>query len=180
MKKCLSFVLAMAMVASFIVCPAMAIEPTEMEKINIGDVIAHSETWVTPNKRIEVTVYDLGDGVTCTETIIDDYGNNLQRASGTKTQTSTVEIKKSTEVIATITVSGTFSYDGKDVKVTDSSYSRSVKLGYTEDSWSTGQRDSNAWVDNAIVNAILIVKERDNDSGKSYTGYAYVSCGKNG
>ena len=70
-----------------------------------GNIISHDETWITPNKHVEVTVYDLDDGFTLTETITtEDTGFNLLRASGTKTQSSTVEIKNGSAIAATITV----------------------------------------------------------------------------
>ena len=106
--------LLMATVLSISAVPtALASNVSESET---GQVVSHSEEWVSPNKRVEVTVYDLGDGFTATETITDEYVSGVQRASGTKTQTSTVEIKNKSVVAATITVSGTFSYDGSDFK----------------------------------------------------------------
>lgn len=143
-----------------------------------GDIISRSETWVTPYKHAEITVYDLGDGFTSTETITEEYESGLLRASGTKTKSSTVEIKNGSAVAATITIKGSFSYDGSSAIVTSASYSRSVKSGYTEDSWSTNKRDSSALYGDAMVNAMLIVK--NNSSGKTYIGNAMITCSKDG
>mgnify|MGYP001861038112 CR=1 FL=1 len=143
---------------------------------NNQSIISHSETWVTPQKNIEVTVYDLGDGFTATETVTSEY--KLEKASGIKKQTSTTEIKNKSEVAATITVFGEFSYDGKSARVIDCSYSKSIKSGYSEISWSTNKRDSSILYGDAIVNASLNVK--NNSTGKSYVGLCMVTCGKNG
>jgi hypothetical protein len=143
-----------------------------------GNIISHSETWVTPYKHVEVTVYDLGDEFTSTETITTERnGSGLLRSSGTLTQSSTVEIKNGSAVAATITVKGSFSYNGSKATVTSASHSRSVKSGYTEASWSTNKGDSSTLSD-AYVGASLTVK--NNSSGKSYSGSAKVTCGKNG
>lgn len=168
--------LLMATVLSISAVPtALASNVSESET---GQVVSHSEEWVSPNKRVEVTVYDLGDGFTATETITDEYVSGVQRASGTKTQTSTVEIKNKSVVAATITVSGTFSYDGSKAEVVKSSYSRTISSGYTEDQWATGERDSSLLMGDALVNAILIIKH--DETGRTYTGTAQVTCSKNG
>ncbi|WP_312447087.1 hypothetical protein, partial [Lacrimispora sp.] len=78
---------------------------------------------------------------------------------------------------ATITVKGSFSYNGSNATVTSASHSRSVKSGYTETSWSTNKGGSSTLSD-AYVGASLTVK--NNSSGKSYSGSAKVTCGKNG
>lgn len=149
---------------------------SEISSNTNGNIISHSETWVTPFKYVEVTVYDLGDGFTATEMVTDDI--SLLRASGTKSQKATTEIKNGSTVAATLTVSGTFSYDGKSAKITDYSSSRSVKSGYAEDSWSTTKRDSSFLYGDARVHSILTVKK--NGSSKTYVAFVQVTCGKNG
>lgn len=139
-------------------------------------IISHSDTWVTPQKHVAITVYDLGDGFTAKETTVDEYV--LTRATGTKTQTKTYEVKDKSVIAAIVTVSGTFTYDGNDCIVVNASHSRTVYSGYTEDSWSTGQRDYHWFYGNAIVSALLVVT-RDTD-GKKFVGNVMVTCGKNG
>jgi hypothetical protein len=166
----------LVMILTFVM-PTAAFASETPDNTN-GNIISHSETWVTPYKHAEVTVYDLGDGFTSTETITEEYESCLLRASGTKTKSSTVEIKNGSAVAATITVKGSFSYNGSNATVTSASHSRSVKSGYTEDSWSTNKRDSSTLYGDAMVSAMLTVK--NNSSGKTYVGNAMVTCGKNG
>ncbi|GLC79283.1 hypothetical protein [Lacrimispora brassicae] len=176
-KQLSKSILAILLVMVFTFVMATAAFASEALDNANGNIISHSETWVTPYKHVEVTVYDLGDGFTSTEIITDEYGTGLQRASGTKTQKSTVEIKNGSAVAATITVSGTFSYDGSSAKVTDYSHSKSVKSGYTETSWSTNKGGSGLLSD-AYVGASLTIKQTS--TSKTYSGSAKVTCGKNG
>ena len=173
-KKMSAVILALVLSLSLCI-PAFASDTSVSANQNI---ISHSEEWIAQNKRVEVTVYDLGNVFTATETITDEYVSGVQRASGTKTQTSTVEIKNKSVVAATITVSGTFSYDGSKAEVVKSSYSRTISSGYTEDQWATGERDSSLLMGDALVNAILIIKH--DETGRTYTGTAQVTCSKNG
>lgn len=167
--------LLMATVLSISAVPtALASNVSESET---GQVVSHSEEWVSPNKRVEVTVYDLGDGFTATETITDEYVSGAQRASGTKTQTSTVEVKNGSDVAATITVSGTFSYDGSKATVIDYSHSKSIRTGYEETGWGTAKGNS-GFLRDAYVSAELTVKQLS--TSKSFSGTAKVTCSKNG
>lgn len=176
-KKSKAQLAALLVMALTFVMPTVAFAsetPTDANE----NIIYHNETWVTPNKHIEVTVYDLGDGFTSTETITtEDVISKLLRASGTKTQNSTIEIKNGSTVAATITVEGTFSYDGNKATVTSYSQSKSVKTGYTQTSWNTQNSNSGLFSD-AYVSASLTVK--NDNTGKSYSGSAKVTCGKNG
>lgn len=166
----------LVMILTFVM-PTMAFASETPDNTN-GNIISHSETWITPYKHVEVTVYDLGDEFTSTETITTEHnGSGPLRSSGTLTQSSTVEIKNGSAVAATITVKGSFSYNGSQATVTSANHSRSVKSGYTETSWSTNKGNSGILSD-AYVGASLTVK--NNSSGKSYSGSAKVTCGKNG
>lgn len=167
----------LVMVLTFIM-PTMAFASEAPDNAD-DNIIYHNETWVAPNKHIEVTVYDLGDGYTSTETITtEDVTSGLLRASGTKTQSSTVEIKNGKTIAATVTVSATFSYDGKTAIVVDSSHSKSIKTGYSEKSYSELARDMSLLYGDAMANTSLSVK--DDSTGKAYAGLAVVYCGKNG
>ncbi len=167
----------LVMILTFVM-PTAAFASETSDNTN-GNIISHSETWVTPYKHVEVTVYDLGDEFTSMETITTERNGSalLRSSSGTLTQSSTVEIKNGSAVAATITVKGSFSYNGSKATVTSASHSRSVKSGYTETSWSTNKGGSSTLSD-AYVGASLTVK--NNSSGKSYSGSAKVTCGKNG
>lgn len=171
-KRILTAVLALSLAFTFSITSFAVDESTDSG----ATVISHSETWVTPQKHVTVTVYDLGDGFTATETTVDEYA--LTRATGTKTQTKTYEVKDKSVVAATVTVSGTFSYDGKDCIVVSASHSRTVYSGYTEDSWSTNKRDSSWLYGDAMVNALLVITR--NTDGKKFFGNVMVTCGKNG
>lgn len=142
------------------------------------NIISHSVNWVDPNKKVEITEYDLGDGFTATETVVNEYTVGLTRASGTKEQTSTYELKHSKEVVATVTAKGKFSYDGNEAIVVSSDCSRTVKSGYTETQWSTSSQNSSFWTGSARITAILMVEH--NDTGRSITGVAEVTCSKDG
>ena len=142
---------------------------------NNQSIISHSETWVTPQKNIEVTVYDLGDGFTATETVTSEY--KLEKASGIKKQTSTTEIKNKSEVAATITVFGEFSYDGKSAKVISYNHSRAIMPGHTEISWNTSKGDS-GFLSDAYVKASITV--RQTSTSKTFSDSAKVTCDKNG
>lgn len=171
-KQFLTAALALCLCFTFSITSLAVDESTDLD----DTIISHSETWVTSQKHIAVTVYDLGDGVIATETTVDEYG--LTRATGIKTQTKTYEIKDKSVLAATITVSGTFSYNGNDCTVDSASQSRTIYSGYSEDSWATGQRDYNWFFGDAIVSASLIIT-RDTD-GKKFPGVVMVTCGVNG
>lgn len=141
------------------------------------NMISNSENWVTPYKHVEVSIFDLGDGFSSIETTIKEYEIGLQRAAGSITQTKTVEIKNGKEVAATITVSGTFSYDGDSAKVTRSNHTRDVKSGYTETAWSTSESNS-GFLSDAVVQASLTVKHEN--SGKKFSETVKITCDKNG
>ena len=184
MKKMLCSILSVLMlvacttVSASASTPAVAFVSEALDNAN-ENIISHNKTWVAPNKYVEVTVYDLDDGFTLTETITtEDAGFNLLRASGTKTQSSTVEIKNGKILAATVTVKATFSYDGKTAIVTESSHSKSIKPGYSESSYSTLKRDMSLLYGDAMANTSLSVK--NNSTGKVYAGIALVTCGKNG
>ena len=172
-KKMSAVILALVLSLSLCI-PAFASDTSVSANQNI---ISHSEEWIAQNKRMEVTVYDLGDGFTATETITDEYVSGAQRASGTKTQTSTVEVKNGSDVAATITVSGTFSYDGSKATVIDYSHSKSIRTGYEETGWGTAKGNS-GFLRDAYVSAELTVKQLS--TSKSFSGTAKVTCSKNG
>ena len=146
------------------------------EPVDVKEIVYYFEEWVTPQTFVATTVYDLGDGFTATQTITTSYAA-VTRASGTLTQTSTVEVKNGTSVAATLTVIGNFSYDGKSATVLSASHSRSVKDGYTETVWSTGSGNS-GFLRDAYVTASLTVKQ--NSTGKSFSETAKVTCSKSG
>lgn len=175
-KRLGSLLLAILMTVSLSFGLSSVAFASDYESEDTQDIIYQVEEWVTPQTFVTTTVYDLGDGFTATETITTSY-DAVTRASGTLTQTSTVEIKNGTSVAATITVFGRFSYDGKSATVLSASYSKSVKPGYTETSWSTGQGNS-GFLHGAYVTATLKVKQ--NSTGKSFSETAKVTCSKNG
>lgn len=170
-------ILAAVLVVIMSLCLAPAAFAAETQEQGTESIISHSVNWVEPNKRIEITEYDLGDGFTATETVVDEYTVGLMRNSGTKTQTKTVEIKNGTSVAATITVSGTFSYDGKDAKVTSYSHDKDIKAGYTETGSGTSKGNSGL-LNDAYVSAQLTVKQTS--TSKSFSATAKVTCSKNG
>lgn len=174
MKKRIIATVMVAIMSISLVPAAFAAAPREQK---LERVISHSESWVEPNKKVEITEYDLGDGFTAIETVVDEYNVGLTRSSGTKTQEKTVEIKNGTSVAATITVSGTFTYDGKKAKVTSYSQSRTVKPGYTETSWGASKGNSGL-LNDAHVSAQLTVKQTS--TSKSFSASATITCSKNG
>jgi hypothetical protein len=89
----------------------------------------------------------------------------------------TAEIKNGTDVAATITVYGRFSYDGSSATVINYSHSKSIKSGYTESSWTTSKGNS-GFLQDAFVGASLTVKETS--TSKTYSKSAKVTCSKNG
>lgn len=175
MKKLVSTAIMVVALSLCLVPAAFAAEPQEQ---GTESIICHSVNWVEPNKRVEITEYDLGDGFTATETVVYEYSVGLTRASGTLEQTSTYELKHSGKVAATVTAKGKFSYDGNEAIVVSNSCSRTVKSGYTETSWSSSSQNSSIWTGSARVTAILMVEH--DDTGKSITGVAEVTCSKDG
>ena len=154
MRKAVAAAILVFAMSLTLVPAAFALEPQEQKK---EIVTSHSENWMGPNKWVEITEYDLGDGFTAIKTVVDEYSVGLERASGTK---------------------GKFSYDGKTAKVVSSSYSRSIEPGYTETQWSTSKQDSSLLTGYARVTAILMVE--NDDTGRSFTGVAEVTCSKDG
>lgn len=76
--KVISFIL----VISALTCGSMA--TAYANKLNDGmqgKVISHSIQHISPTKQIEVTVYDLGDGYTATETTVTEDTSMMSRAS---------------------------------------------------------------------------------------------------
>ncbi|OUN12024.1 hypothetical protein B5G40_04960 [Flavonifractor sp. An9] len=175
MRKAVAAAILVFAMSLTLVPAAFALEPQEQKK---EIVTSHSENWMGPNKWVEITEYDLGDGFTAIKTVVDEYSVGLERASGTKEQTSTYELKHKKELVATVTARGKFSYDGKTAKVVSSSYSRSIEPGYTETQWSTSKQDSSLLTGYARVTAILMVE--NDDTGRSFTGVAEVTCSKDG
>ncbi|OUN12026.1 hypothetical protein [Flavonifractor sp. An9] len=174
MKKRMIATAMVAIMSISLVPAAFAADPQEQK---LESVISHSERWVDSNKKVEITEYDLGDGFTAIETVLDEYNVGLTRNSGTKTQEKTVEIKNGTSVAATITVSGTFTYDGKKATVTSYSHSRTVKPGYTETGWGASKGNSGL-LNDAYVSAKLTVKQTS--TSKSFSKTAEITCSKNG
>lgn len=179
MRKAVVAVILVLAMSLTLVPAAFAAEPQEQKK---EIVTSHSENWIEPNKRLEITEYDLGDGYTAIKTVVDDYSVGLTRAfgtkSGTREESSTYEIKYKGHLVATVTAQGKFSYDGQTAKVVSSSYSKSIQPGYTETQWATSKKDSSLLTGSARVTAILTVES--DDTGKSFTGVAEVTCSKDG
>ena len=174
MKKRIFATVLVVIMSLSLVPAAFAVEPQEQ---GTEEIISHSVNWVEPNKRIEITEYDLGDGFTATETVIDEYSVGLMRNSGTKKQTKTVDVKNGSSVAATITVSGTFSYDGKKATVTSYSHDKDIKAGYVETGWGASKGNSGL-LNDAYVSAQLTVKQTS--TSKSFSATAKVTCSKNG
>lgn len=173
-KKLVSKAISVLLITVFTLSMTTAAFANEGSENMQGKVLSYSERW-EPYGHIEVTVYDLGDGFTSTETRTDEFP--LQRISGVKSQKLTVEIKNGSSVAGSVTVSGTFSYDGKSATVTSANCSRTVKSGYTETSWSSGKGNAGLLWD-ARVEASLTVREKS--TSKTYSGSAKVTCSKNG
>ena len=145
-------VISSILVISALTCGSMATAYASEQNDGMnGKVISHSVQHISPTKQVEVTVYDLGDGYTATETNITESTN--------------------------MKVSGTFAYDGSKAVVKDYSQSKGIRSGYSETAWNTDRGNSGAFKD-AFVSAKLTVK--NNKTGKSVSGSAKVTCGKNG
>lgn len=173
-------VISSILVISALTCGSMATAYASEQNDGMnGKVISHSVQHISPTKQVKVTVYDLGDGYTATETNITESTNMMSRASasGEKTQNKKVELKNGDETAATIKVSGTFAYDGSKAVVKEYDQSKSIRSGYSETAWNTDKGNSGAFKD-AFVSANLTVK--NNKTGKSVSGSAKVTCGKNG
>lgn len=87
-------------------------------------------------------------------------------------------MKNGNFLAATCTVKATFSYNSSTATISSSTHSKSIKTGYSEDAYSTLNRDMSFLYGDAIANTYLSV--RNNSTGKAYLGIAMVSCGKNG
>lgn len=61
-KQFLTAALALCLCFTFSITSLAVDESTDLD----DTIISHSETWVTSQKHIAVTVYDLGDGVIAT------------------------------------------------------------------------------------------------------------------
>ena len=175
-KRFESIALAIIIAVSFSFGLSSVAFASDYEPEDVQEIIYYAEEWVTPQTFVITTMYNLCDGFVATETITTSY-ETISRASGTLTQTSTVEIKNGTSVAATITVTGRFAYDGSSATVLSASHSRSVNAGYTETSWGTGSGNS-GFLHGAYVTATLGIKQ--NSTGKSFSETAKVTCSKNG
>ncbi|MDY5415072.1 hypothetical protein [Anaerotignum sp.] len=178
--KVISSIISSILVISALTCgsKATAYASERNDGMN-GKVISYSIQHISPTKQVEVTVYDLGDGYTATETTVTEDTNMMSRASasGDKTQNKDVELKNGKETAATIKVSAVFSYDGSRAAVKEYNQSKTIRSGYTETAWNTDKGDSTAFKD-AFVSAKLTVK--NDKTGKSVSGSAKVTCSKNG
>lgn len=146
------------------------------ERVNNGIIISHNEQWTTSLNHVETTTYDLGDGFTATVTTTNKYG--MTRAAGTKTTSQEVEVKEGSVVAGTAKVTASFSFDGKyTAKVISSTHSRTVKPGYSEESWSTSKAN---YQDHLLANATSMLKVKNKNTGKTKSATAMVTCTPNG
>lgn len=94
-------------------------------------VPAASATEVDPDQQL-YTVEDLGNGITRKTTItVEPAESSLTRATHTREVTSDNEYEMGGVVIATVSFTVTFKYDGNRSWVDSTSYSKSLKSGWT-------------------------------------------------
>lgn len=75
-------VISSILVISALTCGSMATAYASEQNDGMnGKVISYSVQHISPTKQVEVTVYDLGDGYTATETNITESTNMISRAS---------------------------------------------------------------------------------------------------